>query len=288
MKHADLHLHTHFSDGTFSPEELAAHAREHGLDAVALTDHDSVEGCERMEQACRREGLEFIPGAELTAEVTGQEVHVLGYWMDLSSPRLRAELRRFQGVRQQRVCEMVSRLNDSGVGLSESLVRSLARCEAPGRLHVARALVEQGFARDHDQAFDRFLKRGRPGFVPKARMSAEEAVGLIREAGGVAVLAHPGLYRNDSLIGRLKDAGIDGLECWHTRHSAEASEGYSRKAAELDLVATGGSDCHGMAKGEPLIGRVKLPYPQVEALRARRARRPDDSGPASVTRPATT
>ena len=288
MKHADLHLHTHFSDGTFSPEELAAHAREHGLDAVALTDHDSVEGCERMEQACRREGLEFIPGAELTAEVTGQEVHVLGYWMDLSSPRLRAELRRFQGVRQQRVCEMVTRLNDSGVGLSETLVRSLARCEAPGRLHVARALVEQGFARDHDQAFDRFLKRGRPGFVPKARMSAEEAVGLIREAGGVAVLAHPGLYRNDSLIGRLKDAGIDGLECWHTRHSAEASESYSRKAAEFDLVATGGSDCHGMAKGEPLIGRVKLPYPQVEALRARRARRPDDSGPASVTRPATT
>jgi len=142
----------------------------------------------------------------------------------------------------------------------------------PGRLHVARALVQQGFARDHDQAFDKFLKRGRPGFVAKARMSAEEAVGLIREAGGVAVLAHPGLYRNDSLIGKLKEAGIDGLECWHTRHSAEASETYSRKAADLDLVATGGSDCHGMAKGQPLIGRVKLPYPQVEALRARRSR----------------
>jgi len=279
VKHADLHLHTHFSDGTYSPEELAGHARQQGLDAVALTDHDSVEGCERMEQACLREGLEFIPGAELTAEVTGQEVHVLGYWMDLSFPRLRSELRRFQGVRQQRVCEMVTRLNDNGVGISEALVRSIARCEAPGRLHVARALVQQGFARDHDQAFDRFLKRGRPGFVPKARMSAEEAVVLIREAGGVAVLAHPGLYRNDSLIGKLKDAGIDGLECWHTRHSPEAAEGYSRRAAELDLVATGGSDCHGMAKGEPLIGRVKLPYRQVEALRARRSRRSSGSAP---------
>ena len=272
MKLADLHLHTHFSDGTYSQEELAAHAREQGLDAVALTDHDSVEGCERMQSACQKEGLEFIPGAELTAEVTGQEVHILGYWMDLSSGRLRSELQRFQGVRQRRVRDMVTRLNDHGVSLSESLVLSLAQCEAPGRLHVARALVQQGFARDHDQAFDKFLKRGRPGFVAKARMSAEEAVGLIREAGGVAVLAHPGLYRNDSLIGKLKEAGIDGLECWHTRHSAEASETYSRKAADLDLVATGGSDCHGMAKGQPLIGRVKLPYPQVEALRARRSR----------------
>ena len=273
MKLADLHLHTHFSDGTYSPEDLAAHARAQGLDAVALTDHDSVEGCERMETACAKEGLEFIPGAELTAEVTGQEVHILGYWMDLSSERLRGELQHFQGVRQRRVREMVTQLNDNGVSLSESLVLSLAQCEAPGRLHVARALVQQGFARDHDQAFDKFLKRGRPGFVPKARMNAQDAVGLIRGAGGVAVLAHPGLYRNDSLIGKLKDAGIDGLECWHTRHSPEASESYSRKAADLDLVATGGSDCHGMAKGQPLIGRVKLPYPQVEALRARRSRR---------------
>jgi predicted metal-dependent phosphoesterase TrpH len=226
-----------------------------------------------METACAKEGLEFIPGAELTAEVTGQEVHILGYWMDLSSERLRGELQHFQGVRQRRVREMVTQLNDNGVSLSESLVLSLAQCEAPGRLHVARALVQQGFARDHDQAFDKFLKRGRPGFVPKARMNAQDAVGLIRGAGGVAVLAHPGLYRNDSLIGKLKDAGIDGLECWHTRHSPEASESYSRKAADLDLVATGGSDCHGMAKGQPLIGRVKLPYPQVEALRARRSPR---------------
>ncbi len=130
MKLADLHLHTHFSDGTYSPEELATHAREQGLDAVALTDHDSVEGCERMGEACRKEGLEFIPGAELTAEVTGQEVHILGYWMDLESGRLRSELHRFQGVRQRRLRDMVTRLNESGVNLSESLVLSLANCEA--------------------------------------------------------------------------------------------------------------------------------------------------------------
>lgn len=270
MKHADLHLHTHFSDGTWSPEELAGHAAEHGLDAVSLTDHDSVEGCPRMSAACGSRGIEFIPGAELTAEVDGQEVHVLGYWLDTASQPLLSELQRFQGVRQRRVKEMVARLNASGVGLSEELVRSIANCEAPGRLHVARALVQQGYARDHDHAFERFLRRGRPGFVPKARMTAAEAVSLIHRAGGVAVLAHPGLYRNESLIPRLKEAGADGLECWHTRHSEEDGARFAQKAAELDLVATGGSDCHGMAKGQPLIGRVRLPYTQVEALRERR------------------
>jgi predicted metal-dependent phosphoesterase TrpH len=270
VKLADLHLHTHFSDGTWSPEELAGHASANGLSAVALTDHDSVEGCERMATACGSHGIEFIPGAELTAEVDGQEVHILGYWLDTASEALRSELGRFQGVRQRRIRDMVARLNENGVKLSEELVLSIANCEAPGRLHVARALVQQGYARDYDHAFERFLKRGRPGFVPKARMSAREAVGLIHAAGGVAVLAHPGLYRNDNLIPRLKEAGMDGLECWHTKHSATDSEAYAQRAAELDLVATGGSDCHGMAKGRPLIGQVKLPYSQVEALRDRR------------------
>jgi predicted metal-dependent phosphoesterase TrpH len=270
LKFADLHLHTHFSDGTYSPEELAGHARTRGLGAVALTDHDSMEGCGRMAEACGREGLEFIPGAELTAEVEGHEVHILGYWLDVGSAPLREGLKHFQEVRQRRVLDMVSRLNENGVGISRELVRSLADCEAPGRLHVARALVQQGYARDHDQAFDRYLKRGRPGYVPKAKMSAVDAIRLIHGAGGAAVLAHPGIYRNDALIPKAKAAGIDGLECWHTRHSPEAGEGYARRAAELDLAPTGGSDCHGMAKGEPLIGRVMLPYDRVDALRARR------------------
>ena len=270
MKLADLHLHTCFSDGTWSPEELASQARAHGLDAVALTDHDSVDGCERMEVACVIEGIEFIPGSEITAEVDGQEVHILGYWLDTRSEALRSQLVRLQEVRQNRVQEIVARLNENGVGLSESVVRTLAVCEAPGRLHVARALVQQGYARDCDHAFERFLKKGRIGFVSKPRMSAGDAVSLIHEAGGVSVLAHPGLYRNGGIIPRLKEVGIDGLECWHTKHSEAESNVFIRKAANLGLVATGGSDCHGMAKGCPLIGRVKLPYQQVEELKERR------------------
>jgi predicted metal-dependent phosphoesterase TrpH len=267
---ADLHLHTHFSDGTYSPEELAGHAQDHHLAAIALTDHDTVEGCPRMQAACETRGIEFIPGAELTADVNGQEVHILGYWLDTTSAPLLSELLRFQTVRQQRIHEMVARLNSAGFALRVEDVLAAANCSAPGRPHMARALVDAGHANDYDHAFDRFLKKGRVGWVPKARMSATDAVRLIHDARGVAVLAHPGLYRNDGLIPHLVQAGMDGIECWHTRHSPGACEHYARVAAQNNLVATGGSDCHGMAKGEPLIGSIHLPYSQVEALQARR------------------
>lgn len=267
---ADLHLHTFFSDGTFSPEELARRAREKGLGIVALTDHDTVEGCGRMEHACGVEGLEFIPGTELTAEVAGAEVHILGYWMDTANPGLLAALGRFQQVRQDRISEMVRRLNAAGVPLTLDAVTTLAGCNSPGRPHVARALVEAGMASDFDAAFERFLKKGRVAFVSKARMDVTTAVELIHQAGGVAVLAHPGIYRNDGLIPQVAASGLDGLECWHTKHTAGQSTTYAALATRLNLVATGGSDCHGMAKDHPLVGSVRLPEAQVELLASRR------------------
>lgn len=274
MRFADLHLHTSFSDGTFTPEELSRRAREAGLDTVALTDHDTLEGCPRMGEACAREGLHFIPGTELTADIAGQEVHVLGYWVDAESPALKSELARFQEVRQSRIHEMVARLNAHGVPLRAEAVFEIAQCKSPGRPHLARALVEGGFANDFDHAFERFLKKGRAAWVPKARMKSEDAIRLIHDAGGAAVLAHPGLYRNDSIIPRLAAEGLDGVECWHTKHSADASANYLRIASRLNLVGTGGSDCHGMAKGQPLVGTVRLPVEHVEALEARRPSRP--------------
>jgi predicted metal-dependent phosphoesterase TrpH len=274
VKVADLHLHTHFSDGTFTPEELAGRAKAAGLDTVALTDHDTLDGCPRMRAACAQEGLEFIPGTELTADTRGQEVHVLGYWVDESSTPFCTELARFQQVRHSRIEEMVAKLNSYGIPLKAEAVFAIANCNAPGRPHLARALVEGGYANDYDHAFERFLKKGRAAWVPKARMKSEDAIRLIHGAGGAAVLAHPGLYRNDGIIPRLKAEGLDGLECWHTKHSAEAAANYERMAGDLKLVATGGSDCHGMAKGQPLIGQVRLPQTQVDALHARRPASP--------------
>lgn len=272
---ADLHLHSVFSDGTFTPEEVVRHGQAKGLTVLALTDHDTMEGCPRMAAACAAAGMEFVPGAELTAELDGQELHLLGYYLDADSPVLTEEMAKFQNVRQDRIREMVARLNHLGIPLQAEAVFKLANCRSPGRPHVGRALVEAGFCTSQDEAFDRFLKRNRPAWVPKFKMSAPETIDLIHRAGGVAVLAHPGLNRSDDVIPPLVEAGLDGLECYHTKHSLCATERYVALAEQHRLLITGGSDCHGLNKGRPLIGSIKLPYQHVqdlrEAVNARRA-----------------
>jgi predicted metal-dependent phosphoesterase TrpH len=270
---ADLHLHTYFSDGTYGPEELVAQAARQELDAVALTDHDTVEGCLPTESACQTAGIEFISGTELTAEQEGHEIHILGYCVDVQHPRLLKEIGKFQVVRQNRIREMVQRLNEVNVPLHAEQVFALANCRAPGRPHVARALVQAGLVGSLDEAFERFLKKNRPAWVPKFKMSASQATELIHEAGGVAVMAHPGLNRSDEVIPGMVDEGLDGIECFHTKHSQATSEHYLQIAEKFRLLVTGGSDCHGLSKGRPLIGSVKLAYEHVEKLKAKAAER---------------
>ncbi len=265
---ADLHLHTLFSDGTYTPDELAGHARRLGLAAVAITDHDSMEGCDWMASACAQNGLEFVPGVELTAELDGYELHLLGYFLDRHHPRLVRELARFQVVRQNRIREMVARLNQLQIPLQADAVFALANCHAPGRPHVARALVQAGFVSCLDEAFDRFLKKHRPAWVPKFKLPAADAVTLVHEAGGLAVMAHPGINHIDHLIPPLVEAGLDGLECFHAKHSTATTEYYLLLADAHRLLMTGGSDCHGLSKGKPLIGTVKLPYDYFARLKA--------------------
>ena len=271
MKFVDLHLHSHFSDGTYKPAELAAHAQRCRLAAIALTDHDSVEGCEETARECATAGVEFIAGAELTAEQDENELHLLGYFIDILNPTLLTRIARCQVVRQDRIREMVARLNRLKVPLTAEAVFALANCRAPGRPHVARALVKARLCSSLDEAFERFLKRNRPAWVPKLKMSAEEAIDLIHQAGGVAVLAHPGLNRTDKVIPGLVEASLDGLECFHTKHSTVTSEHYLELADRYHLLVTGGSDCHGLSKGKPLIGTVRVPYQHVEKLMARAA-----------------
>ena len=268
---ADLHLHTRFSDGTYSPEELVAQAQRFRLRAIALTDHDSVEGCVRTGEACAAACIEFIPGTELTAEHEGNEIHLLGYFIDTANPRLLVQIARFQAVRQNRIREMVARLNQLKVPLAADKVFALANCRSPGRPHVARALVEARLCGSLDEAFERFLKKNRPAWVPKFKMGAEDAIELIHHAGGLAVLAHPGLNRTDAVIPDIVEAGLDGIECFHTKHSTATAEYYLEIADRFHLLVTGGSDCHGLSKGKPLIGTVKLPYLHVEALKVRAA-----------------
>ncbi len=271
MKFADLHLHSYFSDGTYGPGEMVAHAQRCRLAAIALTDHDSVEGCQETARACAAAGIEFIPGTELTAEQDESELHLLGYYIDIRNSRLLTRIARCQVVRQNRIREMVARLNRLKVPLSAEAVFALANCQAPGRPHVARALVKARLCSSLDEAFERFLKRNRPAWVPKLKMSAVEAIDLIHHARGVAVLAHPGLNRTDEVIPSLVEAGLDGIECFHTKHSTATSEHYLEVADRFHLLVTGGSDCHGLSKGKPLIGTVRVPYRHVEQLKARAA-----------------
>jgi predicted metal-dependent phosphoesterase TrpH len=267
---ADLHLHTLFSDGTFTPEELAGHGARLGLTAMALTDHDTVEGCPRMALACQALGIEFISGAELTAEMEGSELHILGYCLDLESPELQTELRKFQAVRQNRIYEMVARLNRLNIPLRAESVFALANCRSPGRPHVGRALVQAGLCSSLEEAFDRFLKKNRPAWVPKFKISALNAMSLIHQAGGLVVMAHPGLNQSDEMIPALVEQGLDGIECFHSRHTPAMSAYYLEIAARHDMLVTGGSDCHGYSKGKPLIGGSKLPGIYFDKLKERR------------------
>jgi hypothetical protein len=268
-----MHLHTNFSDGTFTPEEVVALAARNQFAAIALTDHDTVEGCERAAAACRSAGIEFITGTELTAEQEGNELHILGYFVDPNNPKLIAEIAKFQVVRQNRIREMVERLNQLKMPLRVESVFELANCRSPGRPHVARALVKAGLVSSLDEAFERFLKKNRPAWVPKAKMSALDGIELIHQAGGLAVMAHPGLNHTDEVIPGLAEAGLDGIECFHTKHSTATVEHYLELADKYHLLVTGGSDCHGLSKGKPLIGTIKLPYEHVEKLKQKVGRR---------------
>jgi len=273
MKYADLHLHTFFSDGTFTPEELVQRASKLGFAAIALTDHDTVEGCERAAVACAAVNMEFISGTELTAEHADTEVHILAYFVDTQNQVLLTRIAGFQSVRQNRIREMVAALNKLGIPLKAESVFALANCKSPGRPHVARALVKEKLIGNLDEAFERYLKKGRPAWIPKTKMSALESVELIHQAGGLAVMAHPGLNRTDEIIPDLVDAGLDGIECFHTKHSTAMAERYLEIAEKYDLLVTGGSDCHGFSKVKPLIGTVKLPYDHVQKLKDKVAER---------------
>jgi len=176
MKFADLHLHTQFSDGTFTPEELVFRAQKAGLACIALTDHDSVEGCERAAAACAAVQMEFISGAELTAEHEDTEVHVLGYFLDTKNPVLLDRIGKFQAVRKYRINEMCAALNKLGIPLKPESVFALANCKSPGRPHVARALVKEKLISNLDEAFEKFLKKAAPHGCPRPRCPRSKAL----------------------------------------------------------------------------------------------------------------
>lgn len=271
ISRADLHLHTTASDGQLAPAELVELACARALEAIAITDHDTIAGVAEA-QAAAHGRLLVLPGIELSAEDDGQDVHVLGYLLDAAAPGFQARLASFRDDRLTRAQRIVARLAALGCPIAWERVLALANGGAVGRPHIARALVEAGHVASMDEAFSRYLYTGGPAYVSRERLSPEAAVALIRGAGGAAVLAHPGLVAGYApLVERLAAAGLDGVEVVHPKNPPDVRENLRALARRYDLVMTGGSDFH--RPDEDILGGQTLPPGCVEALQARAAGR---------------
>ena len=254
---ADLHLHTTASDGVHAPDELVRMAAQQGFDTIAVTDHDSVDGLMKARAEGERLGVRVLSGVELGC-TAHREVHVLGYGFDPENRALMDFCKSRVSEREARAEKMIERLREAGKPVSMARVRELAK-GVIARPHIARALVEAGHASSVSDAFDRFLKPGRPTYVPREKVAVAEGVRLIREAGGVAVLAHPmelkmGETTLESLVGEWKAQGIEGVEVYHPSAANNHAAFLYAMTKRLDLLVTGGSDFHGEAVRKTGIG----------------------------------
>jgi 3',5'-nucleoside bisphosphate phosphatase len=268
----DLHTHTTASDGTYAPRELVAEAASRGVRVLAITDHDSTEGLpEALAEAEGRRPLEILPGIEINCDVDGAEIHVLGYLMDWQAAWFQEFCREQRRERRERVHRMAERLGALGLPIDAEEVFALVQEGSAGRPHVAQVMVTRGYVKTVREAFDKYLGSGKPGHVQRRKLTPEDAVRLIRKAGGAPVLAHPGLANRDGLIPGLVAAGLMGIECYYTEHSAQQRATYLQICKERDLVATGGSDFHGPKVRAATLGSPTVPMAAVEGLRAKAA-----------------
>lgn len=267
----DLHIHTNQSDGLLPPEQVVQLAARAGLRTISITDHDDVGALEAAISAGRQLGVEVIAGVELSVSHNGFDIHILGYLLDFRHSRLLEFLSFFQGERLRRVHRILEKLEALGYAVPLETVLRKAGAGSIGRPHIADALVEAGHVSSYYEAFNRFIADGKPAFVPKVRISAAEAVTIIHEAHGLACLAHPGQNLTESVILDVINAGVDGIEIVHPKHSLTQRELYRRLAQTYNLLETGGSDFHGGRKEDERLGDFVIEYEKVEKLKARQA-----------------
>lgn len=268
----DLHTHSDRSDGTTSPREVVLAAAAAGLDVVALTDHDTAEGWAEAEVAAGEAGIGFVPGIEVSCKHAGRGLHLLAYLPDSSYPPLQEALRLILEGRDQRMPRICERLRELGIGIHEAAVaRQAVGAVAIGRPHIADAMVELGVVKDRTQAFDDYLSPGRPAYVHRCAAPVEEMIPLLREAGGVPVIAHPwGRHDNATLqeeaLAALVELGLGGIEVDHQDHDEISRKELRGIAANLGLVVTGSSDFHGAGKVDHDLGCNTTEPAQLERL----------------------
>jgi predicted metal-dependent phosphoesterase TrpH len=279
----DLHTHSTASDGIYSPTELLRRAREVGLRVLALTDHDTTGGLDEAIQAANALDMELIPGIEINTDVAGGEVHVLGYYPEYTRPEFQAVLKVLRDARERRGQRMVELLNEQGVNIAWERVREIAQ-GAVGRPHVAKALLEAGYVQTIGEAFDTYIGTGCYAYVPRYRLTPEDAVRLIASANGLPVIAHPldlpGLAELRNWLPGLVAAGMVGLETYYGPYTPEDERALRALADEYGLIATGGTDFHGPGIHPTPLGGRPVPHEAVERLKAAAARQRGKTPPA--------
>ena len=260
---SDLHIHTSFSDGKLTPEQIIEEAKKIGLTCIALTDHDTTEGIVHLYEGglfpCK--GLKIIPGLEMSADCPGHEVHILGYNIDIYDSRLTERLTEVGESRWTRFGEIVAKLRQMRYEISEADVLSvLGDSKSISRSHIARVLVKKEYFKSVREAFSALLDKGKPAYVPHFRLGVDEIISLIKNSGGKAVLAHPKLVKSDVKVLELIERGIDGIEVFYPEHTDEDTERYLSFAKEHNLIITGGSDFHGFTARHAInLGEFTVP-----------------------------
>jgi len=277
MARIDLHAHTTASDGSLTPEELVRLAKQQGVVTLAVTDHDTVAGLSRAIAEGRQAGVEIIPGIEISCLFGETELHILGYFINPDDPRLQPALTGYLASREERNPRIVQRLRELGCDLTYAEVKAAAGAATVGRPHIAQALVRKGYVASVADAFDRYLADDAPAYLPRLLPSPAEAIGLIRQIGGIPVLAHPAYTARlkepfEQVCATLKGLGLLGIEAIYSSHSRQQTDRYRSVSNNQGLLVTGGSDFHGEAKPNLLVGtgygNLTVPPDLLEPMRA--------------------
>ncbi len=274
----DLHTHTSASDGTYSPTALVTLAKEQGIEAIAVTDHDTIEGLPEAMETGERLGVEVISGMELSVEYAPGSMHILGLLINPEDKGLNDTLAKLQESRSARNPQIIEKLNELGMPITMEEVEKISGGGQLGRPHIAAALVKNGHVKNTQEAFDKYLKKGASAYFERVRLSRKEAADLIHGAGGLLILAHPGTLtvdgsKFDYLLSELKDAGFDGIEVFYNNHSQAEEDRLMKIADKLEFIISGGTDFHG--KNKPSIklgvgyGNMAIPYEVLQEMKQR-------------------
>ncbi|MGM0409320.1 MAG: PHP domain-containing protein [Bacillota bacterium] len=270
---ADLHLHSTYSDGSYTPEELVKEAVEKDFKTIAIADHDTVEGVAKAKEVAKNFDIEIIPAIEFSTFRDKAEIHILGYFIDYNDSNLLKESKKIFSARKERAREMVELLNKTGVKISFEQVKNIAGDDYLGRPHVAKAMIKEGYINEIGEAFtEDYIGNGGKAYVPKYKLSPEKAIEIINNAGGIAVIAHPEFINHGEAMGfedikELKKDGLQGIEVYQSKHDKKAVKKYKKIAENLDLLITGGSDFHGENSSDVNLGDIRLSDERVVELK---------------------